>query len=377
MSTETVQNIVVAPVTTPVTVPINHGEKPEKFNGTEFKRWQQKMLFYLTTLNLAKFLYEDAPTLNENESDKQVVAAIDAWKHADFLCKNYILNGLDNTLYNVYSQIKTARELWDSLDKKYKTEDAGTKKFIEGMTLSESFQVATIIEKLPSSWKEFKNYLKHKRKEMKLEDLIVRLRIEEDNRTSEKAMWNQTIESKANVVEHNNKNKKRKHFGQEFGQGSNQDTKGGHAKRFKGKCFICDKPGHRAKDCRKRNDQGNKKTFQANISEVGTLSKDVSDINLSAVVSEVNLVGDTKEWWVDTGATRHICSDKNMFSKYHSVEHGEQLFMGNSSTARVEGKGKVILKMTSGKELTLNDVLHVPDIRKNLVSGSLLKQEWV
>jgi hypothetical protein len=87
----------------------------------------------------------------------------------------------------------------------------------EGMTLSESFQVATIIEKLPSSWKEFKNYLKHKRKEMKLEDLIVRLRIEEDNRTSEKAMWNQTIESKANVVEHNNKNKKRKHFGQEFG----------------------------------------------------------------------------------------------------------------------------------------------------------------
>uniref|UniRef100_A0A2N9G5F0 CCHC-type domain-containing protein n=1 Tax=Fagus sylvatica TaxID=28930 RepID=A0A2N9G5F0_FAGSY len=374
MSTETVQNIVVAPVTTPVTVPINHGEKPEKFNGTEFKRWQQKMLFYLTTLNLAKFLYEDAPTLNENESDKQVVAAIDAWKHADFLCKNYILNGLDNTLYNVYSQIKTARELWDSLDKKYKTEDAGTKKFIEGMTLSESFQVATIIEKLPSSWKEFKNYLKHKRKEMKLEDLIVRLRIEEDNRTSEKAMWNQSIESKANVVEHNNKNKKRKHFGQEFGQGSNQDTKGGHAKRFKGKCFICDKPGHRAKDCRKRNDQGNKKTFQANISEVGTLSKDVSDINLSAIVSEVNLVGDTKEWWVDTGATRHICSDKNMFSKYNSVEHGEQLFMGNSSTARVEGKGKVILKMTSGKELTLNDVLHVPDIRKNLVSGSLLSK---
>ncbi|GMY20652.1 Retrovirus-related Pol polyprotein from transposon TNT 1-94, partial [Fagus crenata] len=310
MSTETVQNIVVAPVTTPVIVPINHGEKPEKFNGTEFKRWQQKMLFYLTTLNLAKFLYEDAPTLNENESDKQVVAAIDAWKHADFLYKNYILNGLDNTLYNVYSQIKTARELWDSLDKKYKTEDAGTRKFIvgrfldykmldskivisqvqelqlilheihaEGMTLSESFQVATIIEKLPSSWKEFKNYLKHKRKEMKLEDLNVRLRIEEDNRTFEKAMWNQTIESKANVVEHNNKNKKRSILVKNL---------------VKARTKI-PKPGHRAKDCRKRNDQGNKKTFQANISEVGTLSKDVSDINLSAVVSEVNLVGDTKE----------------------------------------------------------------------------------
>ena len=31
--------------------------------------------------------------------------------------------------------------------------------------------------------------------------------------------------------------------------------------------------------------------------------------------------------------------------------------------------------MTSGKELTLNDVLHVPKIRKNLVSGSLLSKK--
>ena len=34
----------------------------------------------------------------------------------------------------------------------------------------------------------------------------------------------------------------------------------------------------------------------------------------------------------------------------------------------------VILKMTSGKKLTLNDVLLMPDIRKNLVSCSLLSK---
>ena len=55
----------------------------------------------------------------------------------------------------------------------------------EGMFVSESFQVAAIIEKLPPSWKDFKNYLKHKRKEMRLEDLIVRLRIEEDIKNRE------------------------------------------------------------------------------------------------------------------------------------------------------------------------------------------------
>ena len=55
----------------------------------------------------------------------------------------------------------------------------------EGM-IPETFQVATIVEKLLPAWRDFKNYLKHKRKELKLEDLIVRLRIEEDNRKSEK-----------------------------------------------------------------------------------------------------------------------------------------------------------------------------------------------
>ena len=93
------------------------------------------MLFYLTTINLAHFLQEDALALKENETDRQVVAAMEAWKHVDFLCHNYLLNGLNNTLYNVYCDFNTPRELWVSLDKKYKTEDAGLKKFVVGKFL--------------------------------------------------------------------------------------------------------------------------------------------------------------------------------------------------------------------------------------------------
>ena len=78
-----------------------HGEKPEKFSGVDFKRWQQKMLFYLTTLNLARFLTEDAPKLQEGENSVESVSALDAWKHSDFLCRNYVLNGLADSLYNV------------------------------------------------------------------------------------------------------------------------------------------------------------------------------------------------------------------------------------------------------------------------------------
>ncbi|KAL2512397.1 zinc knuckle (CCHC-type) family protein [Abeliophyllum distichum] len=118
-----------------VTVPVNHGEKPEKFNGLNFKRWQQKILFYLTTLNLARFLTKDAPKLKQGEGDIQAVSAVEAWKHSDFLCRNYVMNSLADSLYNVYSTMKTAKELWESLDRKYKTKDAGAKKFIVGRFL--------------------------------------------------------------------------------------------------------------------------------------------------------------------------------------------------------------------------------------------------
>ncbi|KAL7220115.1 hypothetical protein ACSBR2_013052 [Camellia fascicularis] len=54
----------IAPTSSPVvTVPVNHSEKSEKFLGTDFKRWQQKMLFYCATLNLARFLRENTPIL--------------------------------------------------------------------------------------------------------------------------------------------------------------------------------------------------------------------------------------------------------------------------------------------------------------------------
>ena len=87
------------------------------------------------------------------------------------------------------------------------------------MILSESFQVATIIEKLPPSWKESKNYLKHKRKEMGLKDLIIRLRIEEDNRNTDKRLGKTPMESKANLVEQR-PSKKRKFFGDKQQKGN-------------------------------------------------------------------------------------------------------------------------------------------------------------
>ena len=385
----------------PKTLPAHHSEKPEKFSGQDFKRWQNKMLFYLTTLSLARFLKEDPPNVNVNEADAQAVRAVQAWKDADYLCRNYVLNGLTDSLYNVFCVKQTAKELWESLDQKYKSEDAGTKKFMvarfldfkmvdsktvksqveelqvilhdilaEGMVLSESFQVAAIIEKLPPAWKDFKNYLKHKRKEMNVEGLVLRLRIEEENRASERKLLKPVVEAaKANVVEHgqSSRNNKKGKAKVKSNQGPKLGPSGGISKKkFNGTCYNCGGMGHKASVCKKPKKE---------LNMVEAISNDVSNMHLTAVVSEVNLVGaNPKEWWIDTGATKHVCSDKAMFSVFKEVEDGDKVFMGNSATSEIKGQGNVVLKMTSGKELTLQDVLYVPDIRKNLVSGSLLNK---
>ena len=56
-----------------------------------------------------------------------------------------------------------------------------------------------MIEKLPPSWKDFKNYLKHKPKELSMDDLAVRLHNKEDNRKGDNILLR--LEAKVNMVE--------------------------------------------------------------------------------------------------------------------------------------------------------------------------------
>ncbi|XP_060183339.1 uncharacterized protein LOC132613339, partial [Lycium barbarum] len=323
---------------------------------------------------MQKFTSEDPPVPAADMPDNQKFMVTEAWKQVDFLCKGYILSALEDDLYNIYSAVVTSKELWSALEKKYKTEDASLKKFMvakfldykmvdgktvgtqvqelqlifhdliaEGMVVNEAFQVAAMIEKLPPSWKNFKNYLKHKRKEMKLEDPVIRLKIEEDNKTAEKRYRKSSPIEGANVVEDvaPKKNKKRKSL--------LERRRILTRKSSRAIVIIVDKEKNKG---------------QANMVE------DVDD--LCAMLSECNLVGNPKEWWLDSGSTRHVCAVKEAFATYTPAGPEEELYMGNTATAKVEGYGKILLKMTSGKVLTLNNVLHVPTIRKNLVSAGLL-----
>ncbi|GJY85679.1 hypothetical protein Tco_0499705 [Tanacetum coccineum] len=123
------------------------------------------------------------------------------------------LNGMFDSLFDIYQNVEYGKELWDSLEAKYMAEDASSKKFHVSdftnykmtdlrtvmeqynellgilsrftqhkMNMDEAIQVSCIIDKLHPSWKDFKNTFKYKNEELTLVELGSHLRIEESLR---------------------------------------------------------------------------------------------------------------------------------------------------------------------------------------------------
>lgn len=73
-----------------------------------------------------------------------------------------------------------------------------------------------------------------------------------------------------------------------------------------------------------------------------------------------------------TCATQHVYSDNEMFISFEPIGKGENLYMGYSTMYGLEDQGKLILQMTFGKKLDLNNVLYMLEIHKILISRLLL-----
>ena len=67
-----------------------------------------------------------------------------------------------------------------------------------------------------------------------------------------------------------------------------------------------------------------------------------------------------------------MCFDKKIFSTFELIKNEEKVFIWNFATTEIKSQRKVVLKMTSREELTLTNVLYVPEIHKSLVFSSLL-----
>ncbi|CAM8968490.1 unnamed protein product [Rhodiola kirilowii] len=161
--------------------------KLEKFDRVNFRRWQKKMHFLLTSLKVVHVLSTPMPAADDNDPI-DAIRKRSKWENDDYICRGHILNGMANNLFDVYQNVESAKELWDALEAKYMQEDASSNKFLVSnfnsykmvnsrpvpeqfneltrifgqfaqynMKMDDSIAVSSIIDKLPPLWKDFKH----------------------------------------------------------------------------------------------------------------------------------------------------------------------------------------------------------------------------
>nr|GEW93818.1 zinc finger, CCHC-type [Tanacetum cinerariifolium] len=106
--------------------------KLDKFEGHDFRRWQKKMHFLLTTLKVVYVLTTPMPELLE-DATVEAIRIREKWENDDYICRGHILISMSDSLFDVYTNVESAKELWDSLESKYMAEDSSSKKFLKKM----------------------------------------------------------------------------------------------------------------------------------------------------------------------------------------------------------------------------------------------------
>nr|GEX91948.1 zinc finger, CCHC-type [Tanacetum cinerariifolium] len=262
-------------------------EKLDKFEGNDFRRWQKKMHFLLTTLKVVYVLSTPMPEFMKDEPLEQTRRRC-KWENDDYICRGHILNDMSDALFDVYQNVGSAKELRDQLESKYMAEDASNKKFFvsnfnihkmvdsryvmeqyhellrilgqftqHGSNMDKSISVSSIIDKLSPSWKDFKHSLKHNKDELSLVQLGSYFRIEESLKAEEsgKGKGKEIVGSSINMIEDGKNKNNNKNNGKKMKNDGNDD---GSNKKSKLTCWKCGKTGHIKKDCRvKKNNGGN------------------------------------------------------------------------------------------------------------------------
>ncbi|GJW11057.1 zinc finger, CCHC-type containing protein [Tanacetum coccineum] len=138
------------------------------------------MHFLLSTMSVVYVLTTPMPEDGKNAIVEHIRKR-SKWDNDDYVCRGIILNDMFDSLFDIYQNVESVKELWDSLKAKYMTDDASSNKYL--------------------------HTLKYKNEELTLIELGSHLRIEESLRVqdSDKPKDNNVIgPSVVNMVEHNN-----------------------------------------------------------------------------------------------------------------------------------------------------------------------------
>lgn len=131
-------------------------------------------------------------------------------------------------------------------------------------------------------------------------------------------------------------------------------------KKFKPKCYNCGNRGHIVKDCKepkKSDDSPQKRDLQP--------KKRTNAFNVDCALGDLSK---SNEWYIDSGASRHMTSNADLLSNMKKSSITE-ITAANDSKMAVSACGSIELRI--GDEcIEVRNVLLVPKLKNNLLSVS-------
>ena len=100
--------------------------------------------------------------------------------------------------------------------------------------------------------------------------------------------------------------------------------------------------------------------------EPGPAPYEYTDID--SAMHTMTLAPPDDNWYMDTGATSHMTGDSGTLSSYFNSSINKTILVGNGNTIPVYGDGHKIIPSPSRSPVNLKNVLHAPQIIKNLTS---------
>ena len=80
-------------------------------------------------------------------------------------------------------------------------------------------------------------------------------------------------------------------------------------------------------------------------------------------------------WYLDSGVSFHMTGDKELFSDLEEKDLQIHIEMGDNGRYSATEIGTITFERESGNPFLLKDVMHVPGLKKNLVSIAMLEDK--
>jgi hypothetical protein len=166
----------------------------------------------------------------------------------------------------------------------------------------------------------------------------------------------------------------------------NGNDRTGERDMSKVKCYNCNNLGHFSKQCteprRERKQQANLAQGQEEEQSLLLTSLCALTVTTECTSPEQHVLlneerskakaGNTDgacdtAWFLDTGASNHMCGRREFFTKLDTGVRGS-VKLGDDTSVEIEGRGSILFQCRNGEHLALEQVYLIPRLRSNIVS---------